>query len=399
MASFTSHLFLHSGAAAYCSCKRPTYTISPRPHFTRREATVLSLKNSQGNTPLEFSGKQMRFSRSDQFIKRRDLAPIPVSKAAEAEPPAPPFEKFQLLLTISLCLIWYLLSTILHSFTRKIYLYFPFPFFLSAVQLFAGVNMCILNWAFGSRKRAPITKDLLKVIAPIAVFHTIVHIMSNFYSSVRIDPLIKTALDPVISALPFPMMLFQLITGYLILLLILLLCVALALLAIGAIIFTIFLTCRNICSKKAMQRLDSTNLYAYVSIISLVFCLPLAILIEGPTLKNGLSRAIAKVGMLTILSDLCCDRSSKMGQPDYFHCWKHIEHDFFIYLLGNPIPRRHNIHLKVSCSLFFSDIFDYINLSRHEGNLKRNITWSLNCHYWCWHLLRLKGNMKETKWA
>lgn len=106
MASFTSHLFLHSSAAAYCSCKRPTYTISPRPHFTRREATGLSLKNSQGNILLEFSGKQMRFSRSDQLIKRRDLAPIPVAKAAEGESPAPPSEKYQLLLTVSLCLIW-----------------------------------------------------------------------------------------------------------------------------------------------------------------------------------------------------------------------------------------------------------------------------------------------------
>ncbi|KAL8214095.1 hypothetical protein R6Q57_003544 [Mikania cordata] len=51
--------------------------------------------------------------------------------------------------------------------------------------------------------------------------------------------------------------------------------------------------------------MDSTNLYAYISIIALLFCIPPAVILEGPQLlKYGLNDAIAKVGMTKFISDL-----------------------------------------------------------------------------------------------
>ncbi|KAF9590142.1 hypothetical protein IFM89_031746 [Coptis chinensis] len=51
--------------------------------------------------------------------------------------------------------------------------------------------------------------------------------------------------------------------------------------------------------------MDSTNLYAYISIIALIVCIPPAIILEGPQLmKHGISDAIAKVGMTKFISDL-----------------------------------------------------------------------------------------------
>ncbi|KAF9588187.1 hypothetical protein IFM89_008201, partial [Coptis chinensis] len=51
--------------------------------------------------------------------------------------------------------------------------------------------------------------------------------------------------------------------------------------------------------------MDSTNLYAYISIIALIVCIPLAIILEGPQLmKHGICDAIAKVGMTKFISDL-----------------------------------------------------------------------------------------------
>ncbi|KAE9605573.1 Triose phosphate/phosphate translocator [Lupinus albus] len=51
--------------------------------------------------------------------------------------------------------------------------------------------------------------------------------------------------------------------------------------------------------------MDSTNAYAYTSVIALFFCIPPAILIEGPKLMEfGFANAIAKVGLVKFLSDL-----------------------------------------------------------------------------------------------
>lgn len=51
--------------------------------------------------------------------------------------------------------------------------------------------------------------------------------------------------------------------------------------------------------------MDSTNLYAYISIIALIVCLPPAIILEGPVLlKHGFNDAIAKVGLVKFVTDL-----------------------------------------------------------------------------------------------
>ncbi|KAK1361762.1 hypothetical protein POM88_046236 [Heracleum sosnowskyi] len=73
----------------------------------------------------------------------------------------------------------------------------------------------------------------------------------------------------------------------------------------SAMISNISFTYRSIYSKKAMTGMDSTNVYAYISIIALLFCLPPAILIEGPKLMQyGFQDAIAK-GCLKNFVALC----------------------------------------------------------------------------------------------
>ncbi|KAK1402183.1 hypothetical protein POM88_001788 [Heracleum sosnowskyi] len=73
----------------------------------------------------------------------------------------------------------------------------------------------------------------------------------------------------------------------------------------GAMISNISFTYRSIYFKKPMTGMDSTNVYAYISIIALLFCLPPEILIEGPKLMQyGFQDAIAKVGLYKFLSDL-----------------------------------------------------------------------------------------------
>uniref|UniRef100_A0A452XW93 Sugar phosphate transporter domain-containing protein n=1 Tax=Aegilops tauschii subsp. strangulata TaxID=200361 RepID=A0A452XW93_AEGTS len=74
---------------------------------------------------------------------------------------------------------------------------------------------------------------------------------------------------------------------------------------INAMISNISFTYRSIYSKKAMTDMDSTNLYAYISIIALIVCIPPALIIEGPQLvQHGFKDAIAKVGLTKLVSNI-----------------------------------------------------------------------------------------------
>jgi hypothetical protein len=46
------------------------------------------------------------------------------------------------------------------------------------------------------------------------------------------------------------------------------------------------------------KTLDSTAVYAYTTLISMIVCVPIALVAEGPALQGAAAAAIAKVGML-----------------------------------------------------------------------------------------------------
>ena len=61
---------------------------------------------------------------------------------------------------------------------------------------------------------------------------------------------------------------------------------------------------RAIFSKKLMSKMSPLNLYNWVTIVALMFCLPLAIYFEGPTLAAGIQQAIAVKGKTEFLMAL-----------------------------------------------------------------------------------------------
>ncbi|KAL0827204.1 triose phosphate/phosphate translocator, chloroplastic isoform X1 [Brassica napus] len=225
--------------------------------------------------------------------------------------------KYPWLVTGFFFFMWYFLNVIFNILNKKIYNYFPYPYFVSAVHLFVGVVYCLLSWSVGLPKRAPIDSNLLKVLIPVAVCHAIGHITSNVsFAAVAVSftHTIK-ALEPFFNASASQFLLGQSIPITLWLSLApVVLGVAMASLTelsfnwlgfISAMISNISFTYRSIFSKKAMTDMDSTNVYAYISIIALIVCIPPAIIVEGPQLlKHGFSDAIAKVGMTKFISDL-----------------------------------------------------------------------------------------------
>ncbi|KAD3336843.1 hypothetical protein E3N88_32362 [Mikania micrantha] len=151
----------------------------------------------------------------------------------------------------------------------------------------------------------PIDSNLLKLLIPVGFCHALGHVTSNVsFAAVAVSfTLTIKALEPFFNAAASQFILGQSIP--------ITLCLSLAPVVIGvsmasltelsfnwlgftsAMISNISFTYRSIYSKKAMTDMDSsTNLYAYISIIALLFCIPPAL--EGPQLlKYGLNDAIA----------------------------------------------------------------------------------------------------------
>ncbi|GKV01009.1 hypothetical protein SLEP1_g13608 [Rubroshorea leprosula] len=237
--------------------------------------------------------------------------------AGEKIAPVGFFNKYPALVTGFFFFMWYFLNVIFNIINKKIYNYFPYPYFVSVIHLFVGVVYCLVSWAVGLPKRAPIDSKLLKLLIPVAVCHALGHVTSNVsFAAVAVSftHTIK-ALEPFFNAAASQFILGQSIPFTLWLSLApVVIGVSMASLTelsfnwtgfISAMISNISFTYRSIYSKKAMTDMDSTNVYAYISIIALFVCIPPAIIIEGPQLmKHGFSDAVAKVGMTKFISDL-----------------------------------------------------------------------------------------------
>ncbi|CAK9209429.1 unnamed protein product [Sphagnum troendelagicum] len=169
----------------------------------------------------------------------------------------------------------------------------------------------------------PIDGELFKLSLPVSICHALGHVMTNVsFAAVAVSfthtikdtvvmmgvlvavvlvgnscaCLILTALEPFFNAAASQFILGQQIP-----------LVSMASMTelsfnwkgfISAMTANVAFTYRNIYSKKAMTGMDSTNVYAYISIISLALCIPPAIVIEGPQLlQSGFGNAITKVGI------------------------------------------------------------------------------------------------------
>ncbi|PKI55371.1 hypothetical protein CRG98_024222 [Punica granatum] len=204
--------------------------------------------------------------------------------------------------------MWYFLNVIFNILNKKIYNYFPYPYFVSVVHLLVGVVYCLVSWAVGLPKRAPIDSNLLKLLIPVAVCHAIGHVTSNVsFAAVAVSftHTVK-ALEPFFNAAASQFILGQQIPFTLWLSLApVVLGVSMASLTELSFNWTGFITNNLSFVILAQTDMDSTNVYAYISIIALFVCLPPAIIVEGPQLlKHGFNDAIAKVGMTKFISDL-----------------------------------------------------------------------------------------------
>ncbi|KAL0408739.1 UNVERIFIED_CONTAM: Triose phosphate/phosphate translocator, chloroplastic [Sesamum radiatum] len=293
-------------------------------HLTSRpnhlEFSPLSKRRVLG--PVDFSGKSFNTLGLNEILNRRGSPEFYTTRAAAADAdghaieipngfaePKSFAERFPALVTGFFFFTWYFLNVIFNILNKKVYNYFPYPYFVSVVHLLVGVVYCMVSWAVGLPKRAPIDKELLGVLTPVAFCHALGHVMSNvsfaavavsFTHTIKaLEPFFNAAASQFVLGHQIPLSLWLSLAPVVI-------GVSMASMTelsfnwtgfVSAMISNIAFTYRSIYSKKAMTGMDSTNVYAYISIIALLFCLP-------PAIFHGFRDAIAKVGLHKFLSDL-----------------------------------------------------------------------------------------------
>ncbi|OMO51116.1 Drug/metabolite transporter [Corchorus capsularis] len=215
--------------------------------------------------------------------------------------------------TLQLALVfgfWYFQNIVFNIYNKKALNVFPFPWLLASFQLFAGSIWMLVLWGLKLQPCPKITKPFIVALLGPALFHTIGHIsacVSFSKVAVSFTHVIKSS-EPVFSVV------FSSFLGdtyplkvWLSILPIVMGCSLAAITEVsfnfqglwGALISNVGFVLRNIYSKKSLQNfreVNGLNLYGCISIISLLYLFPVAVIVEGSQWVQGYHQAIATVG-------------------------------------------------------------------------------------------------------
>ncbi|KAJ8763187.1 hypothetical protein K2173_025572 [Erythroxylum novogranatense] len=206
--------------------------------------------------------------------------------------------------------LWYFHNIVFNIYNKKALNVFPFPWFLASFQLFVGSVWMFILWSLKLQPCPKISKPFIIALLGPALFHTIGHIsacVSFSKVAVSFTHVIKSS-EPVFSVI------FSSFLGdtyplkvWLSILPIVLGCSLAAITEVsfnfqglwGALISNVGFVLRNIYSKKSLQQykeVNGLNLYGWISIISLIYLFPVAVVVEGSRWVQGYHKAIESVG-------------------------------------------------------------------------------------------------------
>eukprot|EP00963_Diacronema_lutheri_P012612 scaffold1822_cov333-Pavlova_lutheri.AAC.5 len=208
--------------------------------------------------------------------------------------------------------LWYAFNIVFNILNKSTLNVFPFPWFMSTVQLACGVVWMLGLWTLKLHPVPKISKPFLFALAPVALFHTVGHVsacVSFSKVAVSFTHVIKSS-EPVFSvvlsgllvgdkfSLPVWLSLVPIVTG----------CSLAAIKELNfdmaglnsALISNVGMVLRNIFSKKSLndfKEIDGINLYALISIVSLIYLTPVAFFVEGAQWSAGWAAATASTGL------------------------------------------------------------------------------------------------------
>jgi solute carrier family 35 protein E1 len=212
--------------------------------------------------------------------------------------------------------LWYFNNVVFNIYNKKVLNAFPAPWLTSTLSLIAGSSIMGVLWATKLQKYTSVDKKFFQALAPVALFHVIGHVAATVSMSkvaVSFTHIIKSS-EPVFNVLVQALFLGQKFPAavYISLIPIVLGCSMAAVSELsfnaagfwGAMISNLAFVIRGILSKEKLKDfpdLGGINLYGWISIVSLVYLLPFAIVIEGPTWQSAWTTAVANVGKEKLL--------------------------------------------------------------------------------------------------
>jgi solute carrier family 35 protein E1 len=225
-------------------------------------------------------------------------AAAPVVAASSAASPAPTSPNAT---KVSFYVLgWYAFNIVFNILNKSMLNIFPCPWFLSAFQLGASALFMCALWATGLHPAPQVSSKLIKALFPVAFFHTVGHVsacVSFSQMAVSFAHVVKSA-EPVLSVVLAQVILKETYPYYVWLSLIPIIagCSLAAMKEVSfvwggfnnAMLSNIGMVLRNIYSKKYLgefKNIDGTNMFALLSIISLIYTVPAAIYMEG--LRGG----------------------------------------------------------------------------------------------------------------
>ncbi|XP_061997321.1 LOW QUALITY PROTEIN: xylulose 5-phosphate/phosphate translocator, chloroplastic [Rosa rugosa] len=309
----THHYPINASPSSSPNTRFPTSSVllhTPTKPFTRIHAHPFGFSSKPTS---QIHGLNPKFP-SLFSSKPRSQTPK-ASSASEANPngdieptvPKPKVTTAQLSLIFGL---WYFQNIVFNIYNKKALNVFPFPWLLASFQLFAGSVWMLILWSLKLQPCPKISKPFIVALLGPALFHTVGHIsacVSFSKVAVSFTHVIKSA-EPVFSVV-FSSFLGETypIQVWLSILPIVMGCSLAAVTEVtfnlqglwGALISNVGFVLRNIYSKRSLQsfkEIDGLNLYGCISIISLFYLFPVAVLVEGSQWVQGYHRALASVG-------------------------------------------------------------------------------------------------------
>ena len=282
--------------------------VRTRPHVWHYHRRGLSITPGAGATSASASDDDAAADKKKEEEEETTAA----SAAKSASVSAATDSKNSLKMTLYFGM-WYAFNIIFNIKNKETLNVFPYPYFLSTIQLGFGVLFMAVLWATKIQRFPRIERGLFAPLAAVSLFHTIGHVSSCVSFSkmaVSFTHVIKSA-EPVFSVIMSSLFFGESFSGliWLSLVPIVLGCSFAAMKEVsfnisgfnGAMLSNFAFVLRNILSKKYMvkykETIDGINLYGLISVLSLGYMIPLALVMEGPAMWDaGFAVASAKMG-------------------------------------------------------------------------------------------------------
>jgi len=223
------------------------------------------------------------------------------SSGNDAAAPAEEGGTMDTVITGSFFALWYLFNIGYNIYNKKALNALPIPFTIATLQLFVGIPYVGLLWATGLRKAPKLSVDNVKSLLPVSLGHLGTHIgavVSLGAGAVSFTHIIKAS-EPVVSA-ALSFFLLGAVSSWQTYLTLLPIVGGVALASLKELSFTwigfiaamgsnLSSALRGILAKKAMgagigENMTESNLYAVLTILAFIFCLPISLAVESPAM-------------------------------------------------------------------------------------------------------------------